>query len=250
MAKSKSSLRSVVNAGSLAALFFLFCMPVYSADPVYAQAMSDFQARKYSAALAGFQKVASANRADIPSHYYMALCYQSTNQLALASREYQWVATYSKDPSLKSKAQAGAAQLSRYAGASSNSTSSSTSNGNMNPFMAAIMGAANNTPQRKSEFASGRMKVTEFYTQWCHVCKDFDPEFKQAQANYSSKCDFKRLDAEDPSNRDLVEKYHVKNFPTTVMADSTGKPVKIFVGLTSAFGLGNMIDQAMASLPH
>ena len=234
MAKPLSISRCVVNAGSLLALLF-FCLPAKSADAVYAQAMSDFQARRYPAALAGFQKVAAANRADIPSHYYMALCYQSTNQLALASREYQWVATYSKDPALKSKAQAGAAQLSRYA-SSSSSTSPSTSNSNMNPFMAAMMGAGK-SQQRKSEFSSGRMKVTEFYTQWCHVCRDFEPEFKQAQSNYSNKCDFKRLDAEDPSNRDLVEKYKVKNYPTTVMADSTGKPVKIFVGLTSAFGL-------------
>lgn len=244
---SKSTGASRLLQGAMAfCLLATYLLPVQAADPTYQQAMSDFQARRFGPALAGFQKVAATNRSDILSHYYMALCYQSTNQLALAAREYQWVATYSKDPALKGKAQAGAAQLSKYAGGSSSTTTSSSKSSG--PFLG--MTAEGIPLQKKSEFSSGRLRVTEFYTQWCQVCKAFDPSFRQTQQNYSSKCDFQRLDAEDPSNRNLVEKYHVKNFPTTVMADSSGKPVNIFVGATNANGLGTMIDQAMIRLPH
>lgn len=225
---------------------FSVCAPVQAVDAVYQQAMTDFQARKYAAALAGFKKVASTNRSDIQSHYYLALCYQNTNQFGLAAREYQWVATYSPDPSLKLKAQAGYAQLTRSSGSSTSSASAS------QPAWAktaAGMGIPGLAQQRKSEFSNGRLRITEFYTQWCHVCKEFDPEFKQAESNYRSKCDFQRLDAEEPGNRNLVEKYQVRNYPTTVMADSNGKPVKIFVGSTSSYGLGMMIDAALAQLP-
>lgn len=229
-----------------AGLFAQMQIAAFAADPAFQQALSDFQSRKFSAALTGFQKVATANRSDILSHYYMALCYQSTNQLALASREYQWVATYSKDPALKAKAQAGATQLSKYSTASSGAASGSGSKSE--PFLG--MTAEGTPVLRKSEFASGRLKVTEFYTQWCGVCKKFEPQWTIAQSNYRGKADFQRLDAEDPSNKNLVEKYHVKNFPTIVMADSVGKPVNIFVGATNANGLGAMIDQAMILLPH
>lgn len=244
MSKSKgfASTGVFMFAGVFALASYL---PAHAVDPVYQQALSDFQSHRYSAALSGFQKVAGNNRSDILSHYYMALCYQSTNQHALASREYQWVATYSKDPALKAKAQAGATQLSKVSSGSSGSASSNSSSG---PFLG--MTPEGIPLRKKSEYANGRLKVTEFYTQWCPICKKYDPNFKQAQSTYAGKCDFKQLDAEDPSNRDLVEKYHVKSFPTTVMADAAGKPVNIYVGATSANGLGAMIDQAMVLLPH
>lgn len=226
------------TAGSLA-LGLIAVLPSYAADANYQQALADFQAKKYSSALTGFQKVASSNRADVLSHYYMALCYQNTNQMGLAAREYQWVATYSKDPALKTKAGAGAAQLSRY----------QTSRAD-NRILQTQTTSATPAAGSKSQYSRGRLKVMEFYTSWCKVCKMFEPNFQAAQSQYGNRCDFQKLDAEDPSNRSLVEKYGISGYPTTVFTDSSGKMINVYAGATSADGLGAMIEGCLVQLPY
>ena len=216
-----------------------------SSGVTFQQALGDFQAKRFSQALSKFQTISRENRSDILSHYYIALCYQNMNQVALALPEYQWVATYSKDPSLRSKAQAGAAQLARYQ-STRNDSSPSSSYSAFDPMGAS---AALATGKRKSNYSSGRLKVIEFYTTWCKVCKTFEPEFAAAQAKYGGKCDFQRLDAEDPANKDLAMKYKINSFPTTIFADASGKQMNTFAGATSAAGLGNFIESAMGQLP-
>lgn len=233
----KSKFKAVLLSAVSTLMFMAVCgvLPAEAASQEFQAAMADFQAKRYSQALQGFQSIGRSNRSDILSHYYIALCYQNMNQVALATQEYQWVARYSKDPGLVAKAKAGAAQLSRYQSVRSQSIASSSSTG---------------TGQKKnSPYSKGRLKVIEFYTTWCHVCREYEPQFEKAQSDYSSKCDFQRLNAEDGDNLNLVKKYKIAAYPTTVFADSSGKVVNIFSGSTSARHLGGMIDECMALLP-
>lgn len=66
----------------------------------YDQAVKDYKARKYAAALVNLKKLHETNKCSDMSHYFMALCYQCMNQMSAAYSEYRNVAK-SKDPSLK-----------------------------------------------------------------------------------------------------------------------------------------------------
>ncbi|MBX9687953.1 MAG: thioredoxin family protein [Candidatus Obscuribacterales bacterium] len=218
---------------------------VFAAGP-YAQALSDFQSRKYSQALAGFKSASAQNPSDPNCHYYMALCYQYLNQASLAANEYQWVASYSRDPRLKAQAQTGLAQMGRYQSARASQTAASAASAALNSSSLTSSGSP------ASPFSRGRLKVIEFNTKWCHVCKTFDPIFSSVQSNskFSSTCSFQQLDAEDPQNVDLANKYEIKAYPTVIFADSNGRVVNRFAGGTNAEGLISLIDQSLQKLPH
>jgi len=59
-------------------------------------------------------KIAAMPPSDI-THYYAGLCYQGQGQLQSASSEFQWVASYSKNPRLQANATAALNSVSRYA---------------------------------------------------------------------------------------------------------------------------------------
>lgn len=187
-----------------------------AAPSAFDQAVQSYKAGRYSQALAQFQAVSAANPADALSHYYMALCYQGLNQVASATQHYQWVATYSRDPSLRSMAQAGMAQLAQYSARRTYTgagpavhTSQSLSGGGG----AVLAGTA---PVRQ---------VIEFYTDWCGVCKKFAPTFEEAKARFN-RVRFESLNAEDPSNESLVARYGIKAYPTLVYLDGSGKVIR------------------------
>src|SRR6185437_10458638 len=74
-----------------------------------------YQSRQYSAALTRFADGSRSAPSNATIHYYMGLCYQSTNQMSLAKQQYEWVSAYaSNNPSLQNKARAAISQLSRY----------------------------------------------------------------------------------------------------------------------------------------
>ena len=122
----------------------------FAGSPLYDQAVQQFKARHYSAAVAGFQAALRANPADASSHYYIALCYQSMNQFALARNEYQWVISKGNNPQLRGFASSGISQLGRY----------QTSYGGSAPLMQGGP-AVTGVPR-----ISGRLKVIEFYADW------------------------------------------------------------------------------------
>lgn len=248
----------------LAFVAMLSFAPISLASPAdYKQAITDFQGKKYSQALAGFQAASRVNPNDPACHYYMALCYQYMNQVGQATAEYQWVATKSRDAILRAQAQSGLAQLSRYgsvrnvqAGSAAMASPASSGRPLYSPESGRPMNAPMGAPKLSAmdndggSFAGGRLKVIEFKTKWCGVCKGFEPVFQAAKSKspYSSRCEFSQLDAEEPSNASLVQKYGVSGFPTVVFADSEGKQVNKFAGGTSLEGFTSMIDQALSKL--
>ncbi len=91
--------------------------------------LAEFQAQRYGPAAAFFEQADLSGYCNDKTHYYMALCYHNLNQTQRAIEHYSWVATYSKDPTLKYQAQVGYAQVARYA-------SHRTYSGNGNNFTA------------------------------------------------------------------------------------------------------------------
>ncbi|MCA9803834.1 MAG: hypothetical protein KC777_17810 [Cyanobacteria bacterium HKST-UBA02] len=59
-------------------------------------------------------KIAAMPPSDM-THYYAGLCYQGQGQLRSAASEFQWVASYSKNPGLQANASAALNSVSRYA---------------------------------------------------------------------------------------------------------------------------------------
>src|SRR5271170_6105429 len=75
-----------------------------TAAPSFQQAVSDYNAGKYSQALGEFKQFAAAYPSNAMSHYYMALCYQSIGQRGEARQEFTLTNQYG-DASLKGYAE-------------------------------------------------------------------------------------------------------------------------------------------------
>lgn len=121
-------------------------------NPAFEQAVQLYKSRQYASALAGFQAVLKTYPRDASTHYYMALCYQGMNQVSLARQQYEWVAA-SNDPTLRSFASSGLAQLQKFP----------------STYSGAIAAAPTNLASRIASAAprvNGRLKVIEFYTDW------------------------------------------------------------------------------------
>lgn len=228
---------------SFLAYLILSLLPVAHAGnelEVYAQAQKDFAAKKFESALSGFQSVVRTRPRDSSCHYYLALCYQNLNKMGAANLEYQWIVSNSADPRMKAQAQQALSQLAHYKPPAQITTAAATNS------------AAPRQVAQAGDFAKGKIKVIEFNTRWCHVCKIYDPVFDKVQHSnkYNSSCDFQQLDAEAPQNQRMVEKYGITGFPTTIFADSSGKQIARFSGGTSPAGLMSYIDSALQKVPR
>lgn len=73
--------------------------------------IQNYKEGKYRDALT---TIASMKPSDV-THYWTGLCYQGQNQLHQAGVEFQWVASYSRDPQLRFNAQRALMAVNRYA---------------------------------------------------------------------------------------------------------------------------------------
>ncbi|MBX9721424.1 MAG: hypothetical protein K2X81_08530 [Candidatus Obscuribacterales bacterium] len=122
-----------------------------AASPVFDQAVQQYKARHYSSAISGFQTVLKSNPSDQMSHYYMALCYQGTNQITQARQEYEWVTRSPGNAQIRNYAFAGLSNLGKY----SSTFGSSRPVSNIGQSFAPA-----------GQKLSRRLKVLEFYTDW------------------------------------------------------------------------------------
>lgn len=139
---------------ALACLLLAHTSCVWAANPVFDQAVQNYKAKRYSQAIAGFQTFSQANPSDAMSHYYMALCYQGMNQMALAKQQYEWVSANARDPNLRSYAATGLSGLGKI-----KSTFTPSNSGPVIP-------ASFSRPGSGAVSIAGRLKVIEFYTEW------------------------------------------------------------------------------------
>jgi hypothetical protein len=72
-----------------------------SRAPGYREAVVNFMNKRYGPAAAGFEKMDRGGFCCDLVHYYIAQCYDNLNQLQRAQLNYQWVSSYTKDPTLR-----------------------------------------------------------------------------------------------------------------------------------------------------
>jgi uncharacterized protein YkwD len=112
--KSRNT-KTIVKCGLASLLSFSIGLAVLAGPVSFQQAVSDYNAGKYSLALSEFESYKSAYPNYAQVHYYLALCHQSLNHVDKARAEYQWVAERASG-SLKPLAAAGLAGLSKSVG--------------------------------------------------------------------------------------------------------------------------------------
>ena len=70
----------------------------------------------------------------------------------------------------------------------------------------------------KSANESGKIAtVYMFYTDWCPICNQAEPEWSNFEKEIKKKYDFvnpKKIDCEDIKNKKIVNKYDIKGYPT------------------------------------
>lgn len=85
-------------------------------NPTYKEALDFFNKKNYAAAMTDFQTLDSTGFCCDLVHYYIAQCYQNTNQTIAAAQHYGWVLEKSKDPTLRRYADYANQCLAYYAG--------------------------------------------------------------------------------------------------------------------------------------
>jgi thiol-disulfide isomerase/thioredoxin len=173
-----------------------------------------YNAGKYSQSLPLLEAAVRANPYDDSSHYYLGLCYQSLKQITLAKSHFQWVATNARNATVRSYAAKAMAAYSAPTTAS-NSNASEAQPAKQTSQQMVVQAADTKIKQL------GRCKVLMFETSWCHYCHEFAPQFDEAAQNYRS-VDFQHVDAEDPANLEMKQKYGIKSYPRLVYLDGKG----------------------------
>lgn len=215
-----------------ALLYGSFCGQEARAEDAYRRAVMNYQAHHYAAALTDLEKLVAQYPNNAMVRYYRALAYQGTNQLSLARRDFEWVATNCPDGKVKQLGAAGLQNLGGRTGSSSSGGSSTLANNGVQKFFAqtAPAGGATSTSAQSSSITSsqnnsisaGRLqKVLEFTSATCPTCITFAPIFAQTKSRYPN-LDMQSLDVADASNASLVSQFNVKNYPTIVFLSSTG----------------------------
>lgn len=154
-----------------------------------------FNAKKYAEALAKMDAVLKSDAEHTAAHYYRALSLHYLGKSPQAKTEYEWVIKNARNADMKSRAQTG---------------------------LNSLLGLASVKP-----------RVYDFYTTWCVPCKVMAPVFEELKTAYKGKVDMESLDAEDPANKALVDKYSVSGFPTFIFVDGSGKQVDAVFGTLS-----------------
>lgn len=193
-----------------------------NAEDVYRRAVMNYQAHHYSAALADFEKLTAAYPNNAMVRYYRGLSYQGTNQISLAKKDFEWVATNCPDGKVKQLGAQGLQNLGSYRSTSAGSAAAA-------PFFAQAgsTGATGSSAAATTTFAAasrpgGKLqKILEFTSDTCPTCITFAPVFAQTKSKYPG-LDMQSLDVADSSNASLVSQFQVKNYPTIVFLSTSG----------------------------
>lgn len=238
---------------SLALLSASLCL-CFAVEPATASAEEDaamqlYKQGKYGPALAAFEAIDKKTPRKPLTHYYIALCCQSMNQVARATAEYQWVADNSPKGSLKTAALKGLDSVSRYkhgreqqvAATAANTEAAAAAKAAKSPATDDKNAAAPGKPGEKpaatpATAKAGESKVKKvlaFTTSYDRSWLAFEPGFNAAKDKYSGKISISQVDTDDEKNNFLKEKYKLSSFPAFVYLDAAGNVLKSESGCPS-----------------
>ena len=74
----------------------------------------------------------------------------------------------------------------------------------------------------KLKSSGGKKKKTiyYFYADYCDYCTRFDPLFNKLKRKYRKYINFKKIDGANPINKQLMEDYEIKSYPTLTIKGS------------------------------
>lgn len=93
-------------------------------------------------------------------------------------------------------------------------------------------------------------QILKFGASWCAPCHLFEKTLdKVSQMDEYKDIEFKSFDIEeDEESETLVEKYSVRNVPTTVLLDENGEVIYKVIGNVSLKDFTEVINNAMEKL--
>lgn len=225
----------------------LYVGPV-QATPEDDAAMQLYKQGKYGPALAAFEVIDKKTPRKPLTHYYIALCCQSMNQVKRAAAEYQWVADNSPKGSLKTAALKGLDSVSRYkqgreqqVAASAANTEAAAAAKAKTPAADDKTAAAGKPGEKPAANAAAAAKpgeskvkkVLAFTTSYDRTWMAFEPGFNAAKDKYNGKISISQVDTDDEKNNFLKEKYKLSSFPAFVYLDAAGNVLKSESGCPS-----------------
>lgn len=193
----------------------------------FAEGVKAYNARQYSVALTCFTRAAQSAPTDANTRYYMGLCYQGMNQMKMARTQYEWVAKAGAG-NIRAQASAALANLDKYASSSVRSASSS-STSTSGSYKSGPL-----PPPAAAPKLSGRLKILEFYTDWCPHCRDFEPIWDSVASRMSSRVDMRQYNGDDEGSASLKQKYNIRAYPHVIFTDNTGAVLHEAVSYKSA----------------
>lgn len=181
-------------------------VPASAADAAYDAAVKQYNARNYRQAEAQFSQLRSAYPTNAMVHYYLALSSQGAGHFGQAKREFEWLVANDQGQ-LRMAAQKALEQLG--GGSAAGDTRAS--------------GSSSSAGSSSSKSGPAKVKtIIDFYTSTDPQSKKLDPIFEIVRTKYPDIV-FKKLDALNPANAELVKLYQVDSYPRLVYLDATGK---------------------------
>lgn len=260
--------KSTARAISLALLSCAFVLGNSCLAADMQSGIKKYQAKQYQAALNDFKEVVKANPSDALCHYYMALCNQCLARIGEAKLEYKKV-TEIGPANLKAQAQSGLSQLERVsvrtggntgspaAASATDSTASGaagSATGNSPVATSGTNGAGTYSPAMAKggkdpgkDLADAKKslpaikQIIMFYSDSSPGSASMQDTWDEAKVKYKT-IEFTRLNVADNSNAEMVAKYSVNAYPTTVMIDQQGKAVLKQAGPMMGGAFSSTID--------
>ena len=87
---------------------------------------------------------------------------------------------------------------------------------------------------------SGKTIVVDFWTDWCHSCKNLEPIMQKLTGTFTGKAEFLKVNADEYP--DLTQEYGISAYPT-ILVFKNGEVVEQIVGAYPEHALKELIQQ-------
>jgi len=222
--------------------------------PDFNQAVFKYRNKKYVDAYKDFKALCIQHRGNALCRYYLGLCAQELGLINEARAHYSWVRE-NGNRALNMQASDAAHRISKMPGYHRIIPQSSdallftplpkwvTAGGKPEEPKEETTGAVGGPVVE----ASAKVKtIIDFYAPWCRWSADFEPTWNTVKYRYKA-IEFKRLNAEDAANSELVQKFHVHAYPALGYMDAGGKVLQNQSGALIGDKFAKEIDRLNAS---
>jgi thioredoxin 1 len=96
-----------------------------------------------------------------------------------------------------------------------------------------------NDQQFETALKSGKLVVADFYTDWCHSCKNLEPIISRLAQRFDAQAEFVKINADEQP--EIATKYSVSAYPTIVIFKN-GAVVEQIVGAYPESALKEIIE--------